>query len=91
MLSALSNRLVISEQQMQEQKRWGYQANETGHEGTYMKNIHKIAKYKNQMNTMWHNTTGVCSDKHNSLLMSGQRCGLRNLQADKQLKASNLF
>ena len=33
MLSALSSRLVISEQSMADQTRWGYEAQETGHEG----------------------------------------------------------
>ena len=35
LLSTLSSRLIVSEQSLQEQKRWGYEAHEVGHEGTY--------------------------------------------------------
>ena len=35
LLSTLSSRLIVSQQALDEQRRWAYQAQEVGHEGMY--------------------------------------------------------
>ena len=42
LLSTLSARLIVSEESLHGQKRWGYAAQEVGHEGQCLVTVHSI-------------------------------------------------